>query len=200
MQPVLRAGSFFFRPEPISAIQDFFGHDHVAWFKAFSLLGETWGVLLAIGLALWLWGRETAYEVFFVVVVSVLVKGAMNLLVTVPRPSDPTIVVYQHLDTPSLPSGHVLTAVAMWAVLYFRGRIHLAVALAATILVCLGRIYLGSHYLIDVVVGAAAGFAAAWVVTKSWASAQVVGAALVRVALCRRGCRSSSRISQPFPE
>lgn len=34
------AEGFFFSPEPVSAVQDFFGHGHAVWFRAFSLLGE----------------------------------------------------------------------------------------------------------------------------------------------------------------
>ena len=165
---MLLAENFLFSPQPITAVQDFFGRGHAMWFDAFSLLGDTWGVLLAIGLALWLWGRDIAYALFFVVIVSALLKEGMNLLVTVPRPTEPAVVVYQHLETPSFPSGHVLTAVAMWTLLYLRERIHLAVLLAVVILVCLGRIYLGAHYLVDVVVGAAAGIAAAWAVATTW--------------------------------
>ena len=167
-QAMLLADSFFFSPEPIKAVQDLFGYGHDILFQFVSLFGDTWGVLLAIGISRWLWGRDLAYEVFLVVVASAILKEGMNLLVTVPRPSEQGIVVYQHLETPSFPSGHVMTAFAMWGMLYVRRHVHLALAAAIAIMVGLSRMYLGTHYLIDVIVGAAAGIITAWVVTKNW--------------------------------
>ena len=160
--------NIFFSPAPIEAVQEFFGLGHETLFTAFSLLGETWGVILAIALTLWIWGKESALEVFVAVIVSVLLKELANVFVSVPRPSGESIVVYQQLETPSFPSGHVLTAVAVWALLAFERRIHWIVAAAAATLVSLGRLYLGAHYLMDVTVAAAAGVLAGWAVWKAW--------------------------------
>lgn len=160
-----------FSPEPIVRIQQFFGYGHEGIFYVFSMLGGTWGVLLVVGLAFWIWGREDGYAVLAAVALSVLAKEAMNLTVNVPRPTADQVVVYESLKTPSFPSGHVLTAVAAWSFLAFRDRISFVWPLLVAVLVGLGRLYLGTHFLLDVGVGILAGVAVAWGLSRSWSAA-----------------------------
>lgn len=174
--------TYLFSPEPIVRVQQFFGYGHEDLFTVFSMLGETWGALLVIGLAFWIWGREAGYAALAAVVLSVLLKEGMNLLVTVPRPSADAIVLYQDLETPSFPSGHVVTAVAAWSFLAFRQHLSFLWPAVAAVLVSLGRMYLGSHYLVDVVVGVAVGVLIAWMLWRWWSP------------LWRRLCRISFRI------
>ena len=148
--------NWLFTPDPIAAVQEFFGLGHQAWFEGLSLLGGTWGVLLAVAIARWVWGPREAYAVLVAVVLSALLKEAMNVLVTIPRPTENGIVVYSHLQTPSFPSGHVLTAVTMWGVMARRGNVNFVVPVIVAVAICLGRLYLGAHFLIDVVAGVAA--------------------------------------------
>lgn len=162
--------SYFFSPEPIIWIQEFFGYGHEGLFTIFSMLGETWGALLVIGLAFWFWGREAGYAAIAAVALSVVVKEGMNLLVTVPRPTAEEIVLYQDLETPSFPSGHVVTAVAAWSFLAFRQHLSFLWPALVAVLVSLGRMYLGSHYLVDVVVGVAVGVLIGWMLSRWWPS------------------------------
>lgn len=159
---------FLFGPEPIVFIQDVFGQGHQGWFKAFSLIGDTWGVLFVVGLSLWLWGRKATYEVVLVIVLAAVLKELTNVFVGVPRPSAESIVIYESLKTPSFPSGHVMTAVAMWGLLYERNHIHIAVAALAAVLVSLGRLYVASHYLGDVLAGLAGGMILVWLFPRLW--------------------------------
>ncbi len=65
MEPI---ASFLFGVEPIAWIQHFFGLGHPLPFRIFSLIGDSWGMILVIGLAFWLFGRERLYATCSVVV------------------------------------------------------------------------------------------------------------------------------------
>ncbi|CAA9297084.1 MAG: hypothetical protein AVDCRST_MAG68-80 [uncultured Gemmatimonadetes bacterium] len=140
-----------FQPEPIALVQRFFGPGHPEWFWVIAELGTAWGVVLAIGLALALWGRADAYAVAGVVVVNALASLALNQLFDVPRPNHPSIVRYEIIEIGSFPSGHVLLATLLWGVLYIRRRVPLWIPALVVLLVSLSRLYLGVHYLTDVV-------------------------------------------------
>ena len=92
---------------------------------------------------------------------------ALNLILKLsfhrPRPE----VAFIHLDTYSFPSGHAMVSTAVYGVLAYLAWGHLrpgkdrrAVVAATTVLVsliCFSRLYLGVHYLSDVLAGAAGG-------------------------------------------
>lgn len=143
--------SELFRPEPTAWVQRFFGDGHSEWFWAVSELGTPWGVVFVLALALLLWGRADAYAVGGVVVVNALASLALNQLFSVPRPSHPSIVRYEIITIGSFPSGHVLLATLLWGVPYVRGRVPLWVPALVVLLVSVSRLYLGVHYLADVV-------------------------------------------------
>jgi membrane-associated phospholipid phosphatase len=146
--------SELFQPEPIAWVQRFFGPGHPEWFWVLAELGTPWGVVLVIGLALVLWGRADAYAVAGVVVVNALASLALNVLFNVPRPNHPSIIRYEIIELGSFPSGHVILAALLWGVLYIRRRVPLWIPVLVVLLVSLSRLYLGVHYLTDVVGGA----------------------------------------------
>lgn len=143
-----------FRPGPTLWVQDLFGPPFEPGFRAVSELGSSWGVVFAVGLALWTWGRRDAYALVGMAAVSAAASVVMNLLFHVGRPSHPAIVKYEQVELGSFPSGHVFLATVLWGVLYARGRVGgwtLALVIAG---VSVSRLYLGVHYLADVVGGA----------------------------------------------
>jgi undecaprenyl-diphosphatase len=91
-----------------------------------------------------------------------VLSGGIKELVGRARPpvADPNVVaLYPVPDTPSFPSGHATTAfAAAVAVGLFYPRLRLPLLTLAA-LVGLSRIYLGVHYTLDVVAGAALGVA-----------------------------------------
>lgn len=155
-----------FGTEPIQWVQELFGLGHPLPFRIFSLLGDTWGVLLAVGVALWLFGRRAAYPVIGIVVVGAATKLLLSEIFHQTRPEGPGIVVYEHLDVSSFPSGHVYATVGPWGLLYALGFVPFWVPALATALVGLGRIYLGTHYLGDVLGGIILGVLLVWLYAR----------------------------------
>ena len=166
--------SDLFQPEPIAWVQRFFGAGHPEWFWVISELGTPWGVVFVVGLALLLWGRADAYAVGGIVVVNALASLALNQLFDVPRPNHPSIIRYEIIEIGSFPSGHVLLATLLWGVLYVRRRVPIWVPALVVVLVSVSRLYLGVHYLTDVVgaavigAGLLAAYGPAWRRLDGW--------------------------------
>jgi membrane-associated phospholipid phosphatase len=105
-----------------------------------------------------------AVMVIVVSAVSALLNISIKLLVDRPRPNTQLVAVIQHANGLSFPSGHVMSYVAFWGLLFsfgvilFRGnhwwRITLLV-IAGLFVVLVGpsRIYLGDHWASDVLGG-----------------------------------------------
>lgn len=162
------AWEWLFGNEPIRWIQQLIGLGHPLPFRIFSLLGDTWGVMLVVGLALWLFGRRAAYPVVGIVVVGAATKVGLSTLFHQDRPQGPGIVVYEHLDVGSFPSGHVYEAVGPWGLLFALGFVPLWVPVLVAVLVGLGRLYLGVHYVGDVLGGIFFGALLVWAYARLW--------------------------------
>lgn len=158
----------FFGPGPIVAVQQTLGLGWPFPFRVISLLGISWGVILALGLSLWLWGRQAVYSLAGIIVVEALVSMVMNRAFSVDRPDAASIVKYEHVAMGSFPSGHLFTATIVWGWLYASGRVPFAVPAAVVVGVATSRLYLGVHYLGDVVGAAVFGAALVWVYARVW--------------------------------
>jgi membrane-associated phospholipid phosphatase len=159
---------FFFGTAPIADLQELIGLGYPFPFRVFSLLGDTWGMLFVIGIGFWLWGRRVLYPLVGIVVVGAATKVLLSSIFAASRPSGPDLTVYQELEASSFPSGHVYEAVGPWGLLYALGRIRLWVAVLVVALVGLGRLYLGVHFVGDVVAGMAFGALLVWAYWKLW--------------------------------
>jgi undecaprenyl-diphosphatase len=122
-----------------------------------------WGVILALVLARmreWYWMLTVALSVAGGLALNVLLKHAFER--ARPHFDDPFV----SLDTYSFPSGHAAAATVFYGVLaaflasrYREKRLRALIvigAIAAVMVVAFSRIYLGAHYLSDVVAAAAA--------------------------------------------
>lgn len=176
---MIDAVQWLFSNEPIRWVQQLFGPGHPLPFRIFSLLGDTWGILFVVGFGFWLFGRRVMYSLVAIVAVGAATKLLMSSLFSISRPSGPEITVYEHLEVGSFPSGHVYEAVAPWGSLYVLGCVPLWVPTAVAVLVGLGRLYLGVHYLADVLAGVAFGAVLVWIHAATWPA--------VREWLSRRG-------------
>ncbi|MEJ2540216.1 MAG: phosphatase PAP2 family protein [Gemmatimonadota bacterium] len=184
-----------FQPGPVVWIQELLGPGWEGVLGIVSALGSVWGILLAAGLALWIFGRPALHAVLVVVLVEAVAKKALAAAVPIPRPEAGPVIKYETVTgVGSFPSGHVSTATAVWAALTFSGRIPLVVPLVVGGAVGLSRLYRGVHWLTDVVAGLGLGLlmaaAGVWLYqrldgrieslsSRGWAG---LGAALVGVA------------------
>jgi hypothetical protein len=154
-----------FRPEPVAWIQQTLGPGWESTFGVISLLGGAWGAILAAGLALWLWGRRGLYVFLAVLVAEAVAKKALAALFSVPRPEGGMIVKYEEIESvSSFPSGHTSSAAALFAALGGGRKRFLWLGLLVGGAVGLARLYLGVHWVADVVAGVALGLGLAWLV------------------------------------
>lgn len=156
-----------FDPGPIVWLQGLFGPAPADLFRAVSVLGSTWGIILASGLAFWLWGRHALYGVLLLAAVEAVVKAVLAGSLALPRPEAAEVIKYERVvGTSSFPSGHVSTATALWSYLGFRDHLPLAAGIGVGVLVGLTRLYLGVHWVSDVVAALVVGVALAWAAAR----------------------------------
>jgi membrane-associated phospholipid phosphatase len=150
-------------------------HEHssgwlVEFFKIVTLAGNAavLGVIVvAIGFALVRRGRANDAALLFLSFGGAsAINSLLKLIFHRPRPE----LAFVHLDTYSFPSGHAATSSATFTVMAYllarryhstRARIWIGLGAAAAIaLVGFSRLYLGAHYLSDVLAGIS--FGVAW--------------------------------------
>jgi membrane-associated phospholipid phosphatase len=141
-----------------------------------SLIGD-WPSHTALGLILlgvaWRRGSQEWTRIFLAMLLAMMLAGVAGTVIkrTVPR-ARPSVHTDTHWGGPrfsskyhSFPSGHVGASTAFFGVLIIaRRRIGLA-CLPIPILIALSRMYIGAHYLSDVVCAAVLGTSCAFVVT-----------------------------------
>lgn len=155
-----------------------------AYMRFVSLVGQVWfaGILSAIvgGMLLWARSHRRLYAFAATMIGGTLLNPALKAVFHRARPSG--FAALGHAAGYSFPSGHAMAATLLYGslayVTYFsidhsRGRRLLAVALCVFMILSIGasRVYLGVHYLSDVLAGFAAGLC--WVAvclsgTEAW--------------------------------
>jgi membrane-associated phospholipid phosphatase len=142
-----------------------------------SLLGD-WPLHAAVGLLLlvlaWRRGSEEWTRIFLAMLLAMMLAGVVGTVIkrTVPR-ARPSVYSDTgwggpHFSTKyhSFPSGHVAASTAFFGVLVFaRRRVGLA-CLPIPILIGFSRMYIGAHYLSDIVCAAVLGIFCALIVTR----------------------------------
>lgn len=190
------AAGVLWNPSPIIAVQHAFGLDWLPLFQAITLLGTVPAVLIAVALVFWLAGRQLAYGLLGVVLVSALIGSILKVAIGEPRPHDPRIIVHAVVHSPSFPSGHSLTSATLWGMLAARRQIPVIVPILIVPLVMLSRLYLGVHYLGDVLGGALIGLvlvlvaqilrlpARNWLACRSYRFFVVIGVIVLAALIC----------------
>lgn len=166
--------AFFVHVHPILpvdvAITREFQENQSPWLStamvAISYLGNTiWlfiGLIVLTTLALWAFRfRLEALTMILECLGSSLLNVLVKVLVDRPRPAQPLVSILQHATGNSFPSGHVMSYVAYWGLLFtfslilFHGKRWWRIALLCisglfVVLVGPSRIYLGDHWASDV--------------------------------------------------
>ena len=133
------------------------------FFLAVSALGSEAAYLLICTAIYWCWSRRLGVLLLQALLVSVIINRFLKNLFMMERPpSDFWLVEYRPSGF-GFPSGHAMAAATFYPLLFFQRRelIFLTAAIAIPSLMALSRVYLGVHYLGDVLGGLVFGLAVA---------------------------------------
>ncbi len=131
-------------------------------FEYVTMLGEETLMILALAILYFAVNKKFAQKVFYVVVTSMSVNGIVKSIAKVPRPFSTGEITCVRKSTAtgySFPSGHTQTfSTSIMALGYaFKKVWFYIISILLIALVAFSRMYLGAHYLSDVVVGATLG-------------------------------------------
>ncbi|CAA9279619.1 MAG: hypothetical protein AVDCRST_MAG93-3102, partial [uncultured Chloroflexia bacterium] len=147
-------------PEPVIMVQRLFG-DQLGWlFHGLTLLGASPGMVIIVAVAFWLRGHRLALRLSGILLLTVTTNMLFWQIVGVPRPDDPGIVQRATVSVTSFPSGHTGSATAMWGLLASWHYVPTVLSILVVVGVMVSRLYLGVHYLGDVIGGLVVGFVA----------------------------------------
>ncbi|MBI9009531.1 MAG: phosphatase PAP2 family protein [Tenericutes bacterium] len=148
-----------------STLLDFF-------FEASTMLGEEVVLICVLGFIYWCYDKAIGEKIGIIVFISVGINSLFKLLIMRNRPYvvDSSIENLRPTTSGSysFPSGHTQTASTLFFSIYcfLKKKWLLTVAIIITVLVAISRMYIGVHYLTDVLAGAALGILLSFVLSK----------------------------------
>jgi membrane-associated phospholipid phosphatase len=143
----------FFGVEPLVWTQELFGTQWEPVVTGMSLLGDSRLILIVAVTMFWFTSKHRPYQVLAATLTGAAIGSLLKLVVGIPRPSAPELLLYSTTTSPSFPSGHVVLATCFWGILALYGWIPRWVAGSIIALVMFSRVYLGVHYVGDVLAG-----------------------------------------------
>ncbi|GAP15228.1 PAP2 superfamily [Longilinea arvoryzae] len=136
--------------------------------KAFSFLGQQEFAILLLPAIYWCWDSALGFRLGFVLMLSNGLNNVLKLVFHAPRPYwiNPEVKAISVESSFGLPSGHAQNAVALWGRLAAALRRKWMTWLAVFLILMIGlsRLYLGVHFLTDVLAGWLIGGLLLWLV------------------------------------
>jgi membrane-associated phospholipid phosphatase len=151
---------WYWDPENIVRVQEIFGPSWEIPFRLLTYLGDSGLILIMVAATFWVLGRHITYGALATVMIGAALGSAIKVLTDVPRPDHPDLILYETGVSPSFPSGHTFLAISFWGALVFLGVMRTLIAVAIVLLVMISRLFLGVHYLADMLVGVGLGLLA----------------------------------------
>lgn len=126
-------------------------------FNIITQLGDLYFFILVLVLIYWLFDKKNAFYLMFAFIMSAAINQVLKLVIKRPRPyvEDPSVGVAPLTSGYSMPSGHAQNTGVLattFKSLFNKKWLNIA-SLILLILVPFTRVYLGQHYLTDVLVG-----------------------------------------------
>jgi len=142
--------------------------------KFFSFLGTQDFFFLVLPLIYWSVDAALGLRVTFVLITSVTMNFYFKLWFAGPRPywvSD-RVTYFSAESSFGIPSGHAQNAVSVWGIIAagIRKTWAWVAAVGLAFLIGFSRLYLGVHFVHDVVAGWLIGFAVLWLILRFWDS------------------------------
>ena len=126
------------------------------FFKAITTIGHEYAYIVILLYVYWCVDRRIGHRAAILLLFSMWLNGLVKELVASPRPSPAQGVrVLVHEESYSFPSGHAQGGVTLWGYLAwsFGSRLFWTFAVVLILLIGFSRLYLGAHFLGDVLGG-----------------------------------------------
>ncbi|OON95385.1 MAG: hypothetical protein ATN36_08620 [Epulopiscium sp. Nele67-Bin005] len=126
--------------------------------QSITIMAESIFILLIIAIIYWCLDKKIGTKIAWIVIFNGVVNGVIKNIMRMPRPFERGVVLPLRVETAtsySFPSGHTQTATSFWtsAVLIFKSKSMLIMAVIMSLLTAFSRVYLGVHWPIDVFAG-----------------------------------------------
>src|SRR5215510_8967866 len=145
--------------------------------RFFTNLGSENFIFLVLPLIYWSIDARLGLQVALLLIASNNLKPVLKMLFAGPRPYwvSPQVKAFVSEGSFGIPSGHAQDAVALWGIIAFNIRKGWAwaVALILAFLIGFSRLYLGAHFIHDVIAGWLIGGLLLWLFTKFWEPVKV---------------------------
>jgi membrane-associated phospholipid phosphatase len=146
-----------FSIDPLVEIQTAVGARWETVVHGITLLGDSRLILILAVMLFWYTVRHRPFQIIAASMLGAAVGATLKLLIDHPRPAGEELILYSTSVSPSFPSGHVVLATCFWGTLAWYGWIPRWLAAVFVVLVMFSRMYLGVHFLGDVLAGALVG-------------------------------------------
>jgi len=140
-------------------------------FAIITFIGDEMFYIFFFSVMFWVFDKELAYELIFILLISISLNGSLKELIKRTRPTFEGEIGKGVVEAEgfSFPSGHSQNAATIWGfwALKLNNRKEQLILVTLIILIGFSRIYLAVHFFSDVIVGWSIGLAVAYLVFKA---------------------------------